>query len=121
MISELNRLVDTERNEKLIVLNQHEQLLGDYNSMKLSYESASELLENQEILFKLKLRERGLLLDELSNQINILRSEAQRKDNISSYKQSRVTPSLSVPLQSLSRRASSDAIAVKVFKNLCIQ
>lgn len=55
--------------------------------------------EHQGLLFRLKLKERSLLLRELSNQINVLRSEAIKKEHIYQTQQTRVVPALSVPLE----------------------
>jgi hypothetical protein len=63
---------------------------------KLNY--SEDLNQNQGLLFNLKLKERALLLRELSNQVNLMRAEAGRRRRIEHATSARVSPGLSVPV-----------------------
>ena len=54
-----------------------------------SLETSQKLNENQSVLFKLKLKERSLLLRELSNQLNLIKSEALRTDHVEKLNKAR--------------------------------
>ena len=63
---------------------------------KLSY--SEDLNQNQGLLFNLKLKERALLLKEMSNQVNIMSIEIEKRDRIDQIRHARITPGLAVPI-----------------------
>lgn len=74
-------------------------LENDCNALKEKLSFAEEVNLNQGVLFSLKLKERSLLLKELSNQVNILKNEGVKRENILQAQQAKVSPGLSIPLE----------------------
>ena len=58
--------------------------------------TSENLNANQEILFSLKLKERSILLRELSNQVNMLRNEGVKKKHVIKGPRAMIEPSLPV-------------------------
>ena len=79
--------------------SKQEALENDYKALNDKLSFAEEVNLNQGVLFSLKLKERSLLLKELSNQVNILRNEAAKRENILQAQQARVSPGLTIPLE----------------------
>ncbi len=83
-MSKAHEAVSAEAKSRAEVQSLLQQTTAELSDLKAKLELSHTLNSNQASLFKLKLKERGLLLKELTCQINLLKSEAFRAQNIRS-------------------------------------